>query len=147
MNLKLYKVSDKIIFTAILTIIVLWNLKYLSLIIQVPFTMFFVDFKGQNEFYTQVMDIREATETIPDFNSEKEIGFFSDTSTKSVFDMPESIKDFYIVQYALVPKVLKNDTDEKYTIAVYDRLKVKPQGLTLCKKVNGKTYIYKRIEE
>ena len=53
MIFKLHKIPDRFIFRVIFLLIILWNLKYLFLLVQIPFTMLFVDYTGQNIFYSQ----------------------------------------------------------------------------------------------
>ncbi len=147
---KLHKISDRFIFRVIFLLIILWNLKYLFLIVQVPFTMLFVDYLGQNSFYSQVTDIKKAVKDIKDFQDEGKVGFVSDIAQNSVFDIESSIRNFYIAQYAIVPSVLKNDKLENYVIGAYEYVPKKviaPDGFKIYKKVNDKTYIFKRIEK
>ncbi len=147
---KLHKIPDRFIFRVIFLLIILWNLKYLFLIVQVPFTMLFVDYLGQNSFYSQVTDIKKAVKDIKDFQDEGKVGFVSDIAQNSVFDIESSIRNFYIAQYAIVPSVLKNDKLENYVIGAYEYVPKKviaPDGFKIYKKVNDKTYIFKRIEK
>ena len=147
---KLHKISDRFIFRVVFLLIILWNLKYLFLIVQVPFTMLFVDYLGQNSFYSQVTDIKKAVKDIKDFQDEGKVGFVSDIAQNSVFDIESSIRNFYIAQYAIVPSVLKNDKLENYVIGAYEYVPKKviaPEGFKIYKKVNDKTYIFKRIEK
>lgn len=147
---KLHKISDRFIFRVVFLLIILWNLKYLFLIVQVPFTMLFVDYLGQNSFYSQVTDIKKAVKDIKDFQDEGKAGFVSDIAQNSVFDIESSIRNFYIAQYAIVPSVLKNDKLENYVIGAYEYVPKKviaPDGFKIYKKVNDKTYIFKRIEK
>ena len=147
---KLHKISDRFIFRVIFLLIILWNLKYLFLIVQVPFTMLFVDYLGQNSFYSQVTDIKKAVKDIKDFQDEGKVGFVSDIAQNSVFDIESSIRNFYIAQYAIVPSVLKNDKLENYVIGAYEYVPKKviaPDGFKIYKKVNDNTYIFKRIEK
>ena len=147
---KLHKIPDRFIFRVIFLLIILWNLKYLFLIVQVPFTMLFVDYLGQNSFYSQVTDIKKAVKDIKDFQDEGKAGFVSDIAQNSVFDIESSIRNFYIAQYAIVPSVLKNDKLENYVIGAYEYVPKKviaPDGFKIYKKVNDKTYIFKRIEK
>ena len=97
--------------------------------------MLFVDYIKQNSFYTQVFDIRQA------------LGFVSDTPEASVFDIQDSIRDFYLAQYAIAPVVLKNDTDKNYVIGTYQRTPSVPKGFKTVKTINAKTYLYKRINK
>ena len=150
MIFKLHKIPDRFIFRVIFLLIILWNLKYLFLLVQIPFTMLFVDYTGQNIFYSQVKDIKTAVKNIEDFQDEGKIGFVSDTPQNSVFDLEPSIRNFYIAQYAIVPSVLKNDKLENYLIGAYENKPEKieiPEGFRIYKKVNDNTYIFKRIEE
>lgn len=147
---KLHKISDRFIFRVVFLLIILWNLKYMFLIVQVPFTMLFVDYLGQNSFYSQVTDIKKAVKDIKDFQDEGKVGFVSDIAQNSVFDIESSIRNFYIAQYAIVPSVLKNDKLENYVIGAYEYVPKKviaPEGFKIYKKVNDKTYIFKRIEK
>lgn len=146
MTIKLHKIPDKIIFRLIFALLILWNLKYFFLIFQIPFTMLFADYLNKNTFYSQVKDIRESVKEIKNFQDDGEIGFVSSVPSSGVFDEQDSIRDFYITQYAVVPSVLKNDSDENYVIGVYNRNKVvTPKGFELVKKINNRTYLYKKV--
>ena len=88
--------------------------------------------------------------SVYDFQDEGKIGFVSDTAQNSVFDKEGSIKNFYIAQYAIVPSVLKNDKLENYVIGAYENSPQKvivPDGFKIYKKINDKTYIFKRIDK
>lgn len=150
MIFKLHKIPDRLIFRTIFALLVLWNLKYIFLLVQVPFTMLFVDYMGKNSFYSQVTDIKNTIKGINNFQDEGEIGFVSDTQQGSVFDKEESIKNFYLAQYAVVPSIMKNDTDRTYVIGAYENVPEKINELKahmLFKKINDKTYIFKRIDD
>lgn len=109
--------------------------------------MLFVDYIKQNAFYTQVSDIRQALGSVEDLKNETQIGFVSDTPEASVFDIQDSIRDFYLAQYAIAPVVLKNDTDKNYVIGTYQRTPSVPEGFKTVKTINAKTYLYKRINK
>lgn len=145
--MKLYKIPDKFIFRTIFALLILWNLKYFFLIFQIPFTMLFVPYVEKNNFYSQVSDIKNAVKDVKDFQDEGNVGFVSDTLQANVFDVQNSIRDFYIVQYAIVPSVLKNDTEEAYAIGVFEKTPQTPAGFEEVKKINQNTYLYKRIEK
>lgn len=148
--LKLHKIPDRFIFRLVFLLIILWNLKYLFLIVQVPFTMFFVDYINKNAFYSQVNDIRNSIKTISNFQDEGKIGFVSDVPKSSVFDIEDSIRSFYITQYAIVPSILKNNSQGAYVMGVYENAQqdmTAPDNYEIFKKINDKTYILKRIED
>lgn len=150
MIFKLHKIPDRFIFRLIFLLIILWNLKYLFLLVQVPFTMLFVDYIPKNSFYSQISDIKNAIKTIDNFQDEGKTGFTSDTQQASVFDLEGSIRNFYTTQYAIVPSILKNDTQEAYVIGVYEKTPAQitaPDNYKFFKKINDKTYIFKRIED
>ena len=144
---KLHKIQDKLIFRIIFAAIILWNLKYFFLLVQIPFTMLFVPYQEKNYFYSQVTDIKKAVKDIKDFQDEGKIGFVSDTAQASVFDIKDSIRDFYITQYAVVPSILKNDTDKNYVIGIFEQEEAAPAGFKTIKKINNKTFLYKRTEK
>ena len=144
---KLYKIPDKYILKVILMLTVIFNLKYLFLIFQIPYTMMFVDFINQNEFYSKVSALKHYAAEITNFQDEGKIGFVSDTEQSSVFDLQDSIKAFYIVQYAVVPSILKNDTDETFVIGAFDKTVKIPDGFEIVKKIDEKTFILKRINQ
>lgn len=146
-RIKLYKIPDKNIFRAIFVIIALWNLKYFFLIAQIPFTLMFAPYFEKNSFYSEMSAIRNETKIIKNFQDEGKIGFVSNIQQANVFDLQESIKAFYIAQYAIVPSVLKNDTDENYVIGSFEKGIVIPQGFKIYKKVDEKNYIFKRINK
>ena len=91
MIFKLHKIPDRFIFRVIFALLILWNLKYLFLIVQIPFTMLFVDYLNSNSFYSQVKDIKSTIVSVKDFQDEGKIGFVSDTQESSVFDLIEHI--------------------------------------------------------
>lgn len=144
--LKLYKIPDKTIFRIIFASIIFWNLKYFFLVFQIPYTMFFAPYLEKNSFYSQVNDIKTTTKEFSDFQDEGEISFICDIPEAKVFDIAESIKNFYIVQYAIVPSVLKNDTNNTYVIGVFSKKEKTPNGYKLQKQINKNTYLYKRID-
>ena len=149
MILKIHKIPDKIIFRTIFALLILWNLKYFFLIFQIPFTLMFVDYIKNNAFYSQISDIRNAVKDIKDFQDEGKTGFVSDIAQASVFDIQSSIRDFYLTQYAVVPSVVKNDAQEVYVIAAYDTKQKAAllKGYELVKKINDRTYLYKKVKE
>lgn len=143
MIFKLHKIPDKVFFKAIFLIIALWNLKYFFLPLQVPFTMITQDFIQKNPFYSSVYDIRKASEKITGFQDEGKIGFVSDVQQSSVFDLRESIRSFYTAQYAVIPSILKNDTQENFVIASYEKNVILPEGFSIKKRINDKVFILK----
>lgn len=150
MIFKLHKIPDRFIFRVIFALLILWNLKYLFLIVQIPFTMLFVDYVNKNVFYSQVKDIKSTILTIKDFQDEGKIGFVSDTQESSVFDYEDSIRNFYLAQYAIVPSILKNDKLENYVIGAYEYVPQKntaPDNFMTYQKINNRTYLYKRIKD
>lgn len=150
MIFKLHKIPDRFIFRVIFALLILWNLKYLFLIVQIPFTMLFVDYVNKNVFYSQVKDIKSTILTIKDFQDEGKIGFVSDTQESSVFDYEDSIRNFYLAQYAIVPSILKNDKLENYVIGAYEYVLQKntaPDNFMTYQKINNRTYLYKRIKD
>ena len=149
MILKIHRIPDKIVFRTIFALLILWNLKYFFRIFQIPFTLLFVDYIKGNAFYSQISDIRNAVKDIKDFQDEGKTGFVSDIAQASVFDIQSSIRDFYLTQYAVVPSVVKNDAQEVYVIAAYDtKQKAVPlKGYELVKKINDRTYLYKKVKE
>lgn len=142
--MKIHKIKDKIVFRFIFILLILINIKYLFLIAQIPFTLAFVDYIPQNEFFKNVAIIKQEIKQIKDFNDEGKIGFYSDVQQANVFDIQESIKAFYIAQYAIIPNILKNDTEENYVIGYFDKKPDIPQGFSIYKKINDKTYIFKK---
>lgn len=150
MIFKLHKIPDRFIFRVIFALLILWNLKYLFLIVQIPFTMLFVDYLNSNSFYSQVKDIKSTIVSVKDFQDEGKIGFVSDTQESSVFDYEDSIRNFYLAQYAIVPSILKNDKLENYVIGAYEYVPQKntaPDNFMTFKKINNRTYLYKRIKD
>ena len=150
MIFKLHKIPDRFIFRVIFALLILWNLKYLFLIVQIPFTMLFVDYLNSNPFYSQIKDIKSTIVSVKDFQDEGKIGFVSDTQESSVFDYEDSIRNFYLAQYAIVPSILKNDKLENYVIGAYDYTPQKntaPDNFMTYKKINNRTYLYKRIKD
>ena len=143
---KLYKLPDTIIFKSIFLITILWSLKYFFLPLQVPFTLITQNFIYKNTFYSNVAKIKKTTTQIADFHDYENIGFFSDTNQSSVFDIQNSIQNFYITQYGIVPSILKNDIDQTYVVAFFDKKVFIPEKFTIMKQINKKLYILKRIK-
>lgn len=147
---KLQRIPDKTIFRAIFALIICWNLKYFFLPIQVPYTLLFVDYIKSNSFFSQIIDIKKTIKEIPEFQDTGKTGFVSDTHQNSVFDKENSIKDFYIAQFAIVPSVLKNDTEQNFVIGVYKTPQTTPPiptNFQIYKKINPQTYLYKRTKK
>ena len=144
---KIHKIPDKVFFNAVFLIVVLWNLKYFFLPLQVPFTMIAKDFIWHNQFYSTVEAIKTASLKTEGFQDEGEIGFVSDIAQNSVFDLVDTIKSYYIAQYAIVPSVLKNDLKHKYIIADFEKKKTIPDGFLIEQKINENIYILKRNDK
>lgn len=141
---KLHKIPDRVIYKAIFLIIALWNLKYFFLPVQVPYTMITQDFIYKNPFYTAVHAIKNNASQIPDFYDEGFTGYFSDTPEALVFDKPDSIRAYYVAQYAVVPSILKNDISHEYVIGSFAKQALLPAGFSIAKKINNNLYIYKK---
>ena len=141
---KIYKIPDKVIYRAIFLILIAMNLKYFFLPIQVPFTMLTQDFIWKNKFYSSVYDTRNVINNIPDFFDESKTGYASDVQESNVFDYPESIRAFYTAQYALVPSILRNDNNQKYSGGSFEKEVKLPAGFLIDKKINKNLYVLKR---
>ena len=77
------------------------------------------------------------------FSRRGKIGFVSDVQQSSVFDLRESIRSFYTAQYAVIPSILKNDTQENFVIASYEKNVILPEGFSIKKRINDKVFILK----
>lgn len=141
---KIYKIPDKVIYRAIFLILIAMNLKYFFLPIQVPFTMLTQDFIWKNKFYSSVYDTRNVINKIPDFFDDAKTGYASDVQKSNVFDYPESIRAFYTAQYAVVPSILRNDNNQKYSIGSFEKEVKLPAGFSIDKKINKNLYVLKR---
>lgn len=141
---KLHKIPDKTLFRAIFAVLILWNLKYFFLIVQIPFSLLLVNYQEKNPLHAQVSAIRHEIKNIKDFQDEGKIGFICDEPQASVFDLQDSIKNFYLAQYAIVPSILKNDTTEKYVIGSYEKNIALPLNYGVYKKIHDKLYIFKK---
>lgn len=140
----LHKINDKVFFRSIILILILWNLKYFILPVQVVYTGITQNFLSDNEFYSSVSVLKSEIAKHPDFFDEGKIGFVSDINQGSVFDKKESIKAFYIAQYAVIPSVMKNDTDENYLIGAFFRKEAVPNGFSVIKKLPSNLYLLKK---
>lgn len=140
----LHKINDKVFFRSIILILILWNLKYFILPVQVIYSAITQDFLNGNEFYSSVNEIKSEISNYSDFFDEGKIGFVSDINQGSVFDKVESIKAFYIAQYAVIPAVMKNDTDENYLIGAFFRKEAVPNGFSVTKKLRSNLYLLKK---
>ena len=141
---KLHKIPDKIFFKSVFLIVILLNLKYFFLPIQIIYTSIAVPYFEKNECYAPVQKIIATTKTIKDFQDEGQVGFVSDIIQSAVFDIKDSIKAYYIAQYAIVPSILKNDTKHKYTIGAVSQEKNIPQNLSIEKEISKNLYILKK---
>lgn len=144
---RIHKVSDKLLFNAIFLIVIIWNLKYFFLPLQVPFTLVLKDFIWKNQFYSSVEKIKTSVNGIKGFQDEGQVGYISDVSKDSIFDLTDTIKSFYIVQYGIIPSVLKNDLEHKYVIADFEKEVVVPDGFVIEKKVDKNIFVLKRNKE
>lgn len=141
---RIHKIPDRVFFNSIFLIIVLLNLKYFFLPFQVMYTMFAIPFIEKNTFYSSVETIRGATSSIVDFQNERRIGFVSDVPENSVFDLENSVKEYYISQYAIVPAILRNDTEEKYVLSRYFKSVKIPEGFSIVKEITPNSFILKK---
>ena len=78
-------------FNSVFLIIVLLNLKYFFLPLQVIYTSLAIPFFAKNDCYAPVQKIVSATKQIKDFQDEGQIGFVSDVENAVVFDIADSI--------------------------------------------------------
>ena len=140
----IHKIPDRVFFNSIFLIVVLLNLKYFFLPFQVLYTMFAIPFIEKNAFYSSVQNVKVATTSIIDFQDEGKIGFISDVPETSVFDLPESVKDYYISQYAIVPSILRNDIEEKYVLGRYFKSINIPDGFSVVKEISPNSFILKK---
>ncbi len=124
-------------------LLILFNLQYIFWIIQVPYTFLFDDFRSKSMFASTTHLLRA---NIGDIKKESVVGFLSDVQSSKVFDLVEPIKDFYMVQFAVVPAILKNDIEAKYVIGVFNDNTMVDKRLKVYKKINNKMYIFKRSD-
>lgn len=144
---KLHKIPDRVFFNSVFLIIVLLNLKYFFLPLQVIYTSLAIPFFAKNDCYAPVQKIVSATKQIKDFQDEGQIGFVSDVENAVVFDIADSIKSYYIAQYAIVPSILRNDAKPKYSIGVLSDRKNLPKGFLVEKEISQNLYVLKKDNE
>lgn len=135
--------KEKNILRLVYVLLIVFNLQYLLWIIQVPYTFLFDDFRSKSTFASTTQLLKSNIENIKD---ESAVGFLSDTPPVKVFDLVEPIKDFYMVQYAVVPAILKNDTESKFVVGVFHKDVLIDNRLEVYKKINNMIYIFKRRE-
>ena len=141
---RIHKLPDRVFFNSIFLIVVLLNLKYFFLPFQVLYTALAIPFIEKNAFYSSVENIRMATSTIVDFYDEGKIGFVSDVPEESVFDLENSVKEFYISQYAIAPAILRNDIEENYVLGRYFKSVRIPDGFSVIKEISPNSFILKK---
>ena len=141
---KLHKIPDRVFFYSVFLIAILLNLKYFFLPIQVVYTSIAIPFFEKNNCYAPVQKIISATKEIKDFQDEGEIGFVSDVKKSDIFDIADSIKSYYIAQYAIVPSILQNNTKPQYAIGVFSKEKILPENFSLKKEISENLYILKK---
>lgn len=141
---KIHKIPDRVFFKSVFLVVILLTLKYFFLPLQVMFTALTVPFFEQNSCYSVVQKIKSAINPIKDFYDEGVIGFTSDVKGSAVFDLKESIKSYYLVQYAIVPAILKNDIEEKYVIGSFFEKPDFPIGFHLEKEITENLYVLKK---
>ena len=141
---KLHKIPDKVFFNSVFLIIILINLKYFFLPIQIIYTSIAIPFFEKNDCYAPVQKIVATTKTIKDFQDEGQVGFISNIEKSAVFDVEESIKAYYIAQYAIVPSILKNDLNHKYAIGAFTKEKNIPENFSIEKEISKNLFILKK---
>ena len=141
---RIHKIPDRVFFNSIFLIVVLLNLKYFFLPFQVMYTIWAIPFIEQNAFHSSVEKIRVATTSIADFQDEGKIGFVSDVPETSVFDLENSVKEYYISQYAIVPSILRNDIEEKYILGRYFKSVKIPESFSIVKEISPNSYVLKK---
>ncbi len=133
--------NEKTIVRLIFALLILFNIQYIFYIVQIPFTLFFVDYKKYNTMSNEVLLLKN---NVQELTKEHEVGFVSDVKEDNVLLEVSSIKNFYNAQYAIVPAILKNDTEHKYVIGMFDKNTLLEPGLEIYKKLNNNVYILKR---
>lgn len=133
--------TEKNVIRLVYALLILFNLKFIFYIVQVPYTFFFVNYREKSSFASAVKLLKENAGFLKE---EYDVGFISDVKRSRVLDEVSSVKNFYVAQYAIVPAILKNDIEEKYTIGIFEKSTNVPVFLKPYKKINANMYIFKR---
>ncbi len=135
------RVSDKFIFILLCILLATFNLKNILLPAQIIYTLKFVDFKSSNIFYPTIKVISDNRNL---FENEKNIGFLSDIPEDKIFRNPQSIVNFYLVQYCISPAILQTDTKQNKLIAVFYKPIQIPSGYKVDKKLSENIWVLRR---
>lgn len=138
--------SERTIVRIIWTLLILFNIKYVFYIVQIPYTFFFVDYKNLSSFSKDVALIKNNK---GELSKERYVGFISDVKPNDVLNKESSVRNFYTAQYAIVPSILENDTgdtEQKYVIGMFEKNTKVHGDFEVYKKLSNKVYIFKKIK-
>lgn len=133
------KISDNFVCGLVFVLLFIFSFQYLSLLIKVPFSLLFVPYRQVNMFESKSAVLKKNRDF---FKGEKYVGYVSDVDSEKVFLQSDSIFDFFAAQYAIVPSILVNDTEEKYVIGIFYGKDFEKKNMKLLKKLDNRTYIF-----
>lgn len=136
--------NDKLIVKIVFALLIVFNLKYLFFLLQVPYTFFFGNFREKTMYSTIITPLKKNKYI---FEDKTAVGFVSDVETFYVMDMPGSVKNFYSAQYAIVPSILQNSVNKECVIGVFDKPTDVDKSLKTYKILSPSVYIFKRSKE
>jgi hypothetical protein len=135
--------KEKIIFSSSLILLLVSNLNVIPLLAKIPHG--FVD----NEYVNFIQTASSLNKKIP---PNERVGFLTTVETEKVFIEEKAVKKFFMIQYAVVPRILDTniDADTNYIIAVADNLKYKKilisRKFQLDKVINKDIIVFKRVD-
>lgn len=137
------KISDNFVCGLVFLLLFGFSFQYLSLLVKVPFSLIFVPYRQVNMFESKSAVLKKNNDF---FKGQKYVGYISDVEPDKVFLQSDSIFNFFSAQYAIVPSVLVNDIDEKYTIGIFYKKDFNKKNLKLVKKLDERTYIFEEAK-
>lgn len=135
----LKSVPDRLLLGLVFVILFFINFKYVMLLVEIPYTLRFSNFVERNSFYKKMHPVEQEREL---FKNEKYVGFVTDIKSDEVFLHEETVKNFYIAQYAVVPSILVTELPKHYVVGIFDKVPI-ARDMKVYKKLTDKIFIYK----
>ncbi|MFA6990112.1 MAG: hypothetical protein WC197_08600 [Candidatus Gastranaerophilaceae bacterium] len=107
-----------------------------------------LNFKKQSPNFLVILsnEVEEINQLIPD---NARVSFISPIPTDYVFENLNSTRDFYIIQFLIVPHLLDNNLDNEYAIGLFspellNSINYKQYNFEIIKITPGGLYLFKR---
>jgi len=135
--------KEKIIFNSALILLLVSNLNVIPLLYKIPHGF------CENEATNFIQNASNINKKIP---PGERVGFLTTVEPDKIFVEENAVKNFFMTQYAIIPRVLDTEINENtnYIVAVADNLKDKKilisRKFRLDKVINKDIIVFKRVK-